>query len=116
MIVDNIGGDVFAPCLAALAIGGRFVTIGRMGGVLKGELDLDRLALRRLHLYGVSNRLRNPAQRAQSTKPFVADLMPALRDGRLRSIVDRAFALSEIVDAQAYLEADKHVGKLVILI
>ena len=42
MIVDNIGGDVFAPCLAALAIGGRFVTIGRMGGVLKGELDLDR--------------------------------------------------------------------------
>jgi len=26
------------------------------------------------------------------------------------------FALSEIVDAQAYLEADKHVGKLVIRI
>jgi NADPH:quinone reductase len=116
MIVDNIGGDVFAPCLAFLAVGGRFVTIGRMSGVLKGELDLDRLALRRLHLYGVSNRLRNPAQRAQSTKRFVADLMPALRDGRLRPIVDRAFALSEIADAQAYLEADKHVGKLVIRI
>ena len=45
MIVDNIGGDVFAPCLDALAVGGRFVTIGRMSGVLKGELDLDRLAI-----------------------------------------------------------------------
>ena len=67
MIVDNIGGDVFAPCLDALAVGGRFVTIGRMSGVLKGDLDLDRLALRRLHLYGVSNRLRKPAQRAEST-------------------------------------------------
>ena len=116
MIVDNIGGDVFAPCLNALAVGGRFVTIGRMSGVLKGELDLDRLALRRLHLYGVSNRLRKPAQRAESTRRFVADLMPALSNGSLRPIVDRSFALSEIAEAQAYLEADKHVGKVVVRI
>ena len=116
MIVDNIGGDVFPACLDALAVGGRFVTIGRMSGVQKGELDLDRLALRRLHLYGVSNRLRKPAQRAQSTKRFVADLMPALQNGSLRPIVERTFALTEIADAQAHLEADRHVGKLVIRI
>jgi NADPH:quinone reductase len=116
MIVDNIGGDVFPACLNALAVGGRFVTIGRMNGVLKGELDLDRLALRRLHLYGVSNRLRRPAQRAESTKRFVADLMPALQEGRLKPIVDRTFALGEIAAAQAYLEADRHVGKVVIRI
>jgi NADPH:quinone reductase len=116
MIIDNICGDIFAPCLDALAVGGRFCTIGRMSGVLKGALDLDRLALRRLHLYGVSNRLRKPAQRAESTKRFVADLMPALSDGRLKPIVDRSFALSEIADAQAYLEADKHVGKVVVRI
>ena len=116
MIVDNIGGDIFPACLDALAVGGRFVTIGRMSGVLKGELDLDRLALRRLHLYGVSNRLRKPAQRAESTKRFVADLMPALSDGSLKPIVDRSFALSEIAEAQAYLEADRHVGKVVIRI
>jgi NADPH:quinone reductase len=116
MIVDNLGGDVFPACLDALAVGGRFVTIGRMSGVLKGELDLDRLALRRLHLYGVSNRLRKPAQRAESTKRFVADLMPALREGRLKPIVDRTFALGEIAAAQAYLEADKHVGKVAIRI
>jgi NADPH:quinone reductase-like Zn-dependent oxidoreductase len=46
MVVDNIGGDVLAPCLEALAVGGRFVTIGRMSGVTKGELDVDRLAER----------------------------------------------------------------------
>jgi NADPH2:quinone reductase len=61
MVVDNIGADVLAPCLEALAVGGRYVTIGRMSGVTKGELDVDRLAERRLHLYGVSNRLRSPA-------------------------------------------------------
>jgi NADPH:quinone reductase-like Zn-dependent oxidoreductase len=116
MVVDNIGGDIFPACLDALAVGGRFVTIGRMSGVLKGELDLDRLALRRLHLYGVSNRLRNPGERAESTRRFVADLMPALRDGSLRPIVDRSFPLSELAQAQAYFEADRHVGKVVIRI
>ena len=114
MVVDNIGGDVLAPCLAALAVGGRFATIGRMSGVLKGELDVDRLAERRLHLYGVSNRLRNAAQRAESTRRFVADLMPALEEGRLRPIIDRCFALGDIVAAQAHVEADRHVGKVVI--
>src|ERR1700730_15418723 len=28
MVVNNIGGDVLAPCLEALAVGGRFVTLG----------------------------------------------------------------------------------------
>jgi hypothetical protein len=35
-------------------------------------------------------------------------------DGSLQPIIDRAFALTEIAEAQAYLEADKHVGKVVI--
>jgi NADPH:quinone reductase len=114
MVVDNIGGDVLVPCLEALAVGGGFVTIGRMSGVTKGELDVDGLAERRLHLYGVSNRLRAPAQRAESAKRFLSDLLPALSDGRIRPVIDRSFPLDEIAAAGAYLEADKHVGKVVI--
>jgi NADPH:quinone reductase-like Zn-dependent oxidoreductase len=114
MVVDNIGADVFEPCLKALAVGGRFVTIGRMSGATKAEFDVDLLAERRLHLYGVSNRLRTPAQRAESAKRFVADLMPALSDGRIRPVIDRSFPLDDIAAAGAYLEADRHVGKVVI--
>jgi NADPH2:quinone reductase len=114
MIVDNIGADVLAPCIEALAVGGRYVTIGRMSGVLKGELDVDRLAEHRLHLYGVSNRLRNAAQRAESMRRFVADLMPALSEGKIRPIIDRSFPLADLALAQAHVEADHHVGKVVI--
>jgi NADPH:quinone reductase len=114
MVVDNIGGDVLAPLVAALAVGGRYVTIGRMSGVTKGELDVDRLAERRLHLYGVSNRLRNAALRAESMRRFLADLMPALADGKIRPIVDRSFPLAELPAAQTHVEADRHVGKVVI--
>jgi NADPH:quinone reductase len=114
MIVDNIGGDVLAACIAALAVGGRYVTIGRMSGVTTGELDVDKLAEKRLHLYGVSNRLRNAAQRAESMRRFVADLMPALEAGQIRPIIDCTFPLDELAAAQAHVEADRHVGKVVI--
>ena len=114
MVVDNIGGDVLVACVNALAVGGRFVTIGRMSGVTKGELDVDRLAERRLHLYGVSNRLRSAAQRAELAKRFLSDLLPALSDGRIRPVIDRSFPLDEIAAAGAYLEADRHVGKVII--
>jgi NADPH:quinone reductase len=46
-------------------------------------------------------------------KRFVADLMPALGDGRIRPIIDRCFALDDIAAAQAHVEADRHVGKVV---
>jgi NADPH:quinone reductase len=114
MVVDNIGGDVLAPCIAALGVGGRYVTIGRMSGVTIGDLDVDRLAERRLHLYGVSNRLRTPAQRAESTRRFVADLLPALGDGAIRPIIDRSFPIEQLATAQTHVEADRHIGKVVI--
>jgi len=114
MVVDNIGADALAPCMDALNVGGRLCTIGRMSGVHSAEMNIDRLAEKRLHLYGVSNRLRNAAQRAESAKRFMADLFPALGDGRIKPIVDRAFPLDNIAAAQAYVEADRHVGKVVV--
>ena len=114
MVVDNIGADALDPCMEAMNVGGRFCTIGRMSGVHTAEFNIDRLAEKRLHLYGVSNRLRNAAQRAESAKRFMADLFPALSDGRIKPIVDRSFPLDEIAAAQAYVEADRHVGKVVI--
>jgi len=39
-----------------------------------------------------------------------------LGDGRLRPIIDRSFPLDEIAAAGAWLEADKHVGKVVLRI
>jgi NADPH:quinone reductase len=37
-----------------------------------------------------------------------------MADGRLRPVIDRSFPLDEIVSAGAWLEADRHVGKVVI--
>jgi NADPH:quinone reductase-like Zn-dependent oxidoreductase len=40
--------------------------------------------------------------------------MPALSEGKIRPIIDRSFPLADLALAQAHVEADHHVGKVVI--
>jgi NADPH2:quinone reductase len=114
LIVNNVGGSVFAECVRALAFQGRLATVGYVDGVLKGEMDIEALHAKRLTLFGVSNKLRSAEQRAESVRGFVADILPAIADGRIRPVIDRAFAFDELPAAKAYMESNAHLGKIVV--
>lgn len=112
--IDAVGAAFFQEILRSLAVNGRFATIGQMTGAPKVELDMDFFAMRRLRLYGVSNRLRTPEERAQATRRFAAEVMPAVASGALRPLVDKVFALEEAGEAHRYVYADRQVGKVVL--
>jgi NADPH:quinone reductase-like Zn-dependent oxidoreductase len=88
--------------------------VGYVDGVLKAEIDLQALHAKRLTLFGVSNKLRSAEQRAAGVPAFVADLMPAIAAGRIRPIVDRVFPFDQLADARTHMEANRHLGKIVI--
>ncbi len=114
LIVNNVGGSVFAECVRALAFQGRLATVGYVDGVLKAEMDIEALHAKRLMLFGVSNKLRSPEQRAESARGFVADILPAIADGRIRPMIDRTFAFDALPAAKAYMESNAHLGKIVV--
>jgi NADPH:quinone reductase-like Zn-dependent oxidoreductase len=114
LVVNNVGGSVFAECVRALAFEGRFATVGYVDGVMKAEIDIDALHSKRLTLFGVSNKLRNAGQRAATVRGFVADLLPMIADGRLRPVIDRVFAFDELPAAKDYMESNAHLGKIVV--
>lgn len=114
LIVNNVGGTVFAACIRALAFEGRFATVGYVDGVMTSEIDIDALHSKRLHLFGVSNKLRGAEQRSVTVRGFVADVLPALADGRIRPVIDRVFAFDELPAAKAAMESNAHLGKLVV--
>lgn len=116
LVVNTVGGSVFAECVRALAFEGRFAIVGYVDGVLKAEIDIEALHAKRLQLFGVSNKLRTAEQRAATVRGFVADLLPAIADGRIRPLIDRVYALDELPDAKARMESNAHVGKLVVRI
>ena len=116
LVVNAVGGTVFAECQRCMAFEGRLAMVGYVDGVLDATIDLQALHARRLRLFGVSNKQRNADQRAAGVPAFVADLMPAFADGRIRPLVDRVFAFDELAAAQAHMQADAHLGKIVLLI
>ena len=70
--------------------------------------------IKRLTLFGVSNRHRTAAQRAETIQGFTRDLPPYFEDGRIRPLVDRTFAFAELPAAIQFMESDGQVGKIVV--
>ena len=114
LVINTVGGSVFAEDVRCMAFEGRLATVGYVDGVLDARIDLQALHAKRLTLFGVSNKLRTPDQRAAGIPGLIADVLPALADGRIRPLVDRAFPFGQVAQAKACMEANQHVGKLVL--
>ena len=89
LIVNTVGGSVFAENVRALAFEGRLATVGYVDGVMHAEIDLAALHAKRLTLFGVSNKLRSKAQRAAAVPRFVAEVVPLIAAGRIEPRIDR---------------------------
>jgi NADPH2:quinone reductase len=114
LVVNNVGGSVFAECIRSLAFQGRLATVGYLDRVMKAELDIDALHAKRLRLFGVSNKHRNAAQRAVTVRGFTADFLPYFAAGRIQPLIDRVYGFDELPEAKAFVESDAHLGKVVI--
>jgi putative PIG3 family NAD(P)H quinone oxidoreductase len=113
VVLDSIGAPYLADNLAALAVGGRLVLIGLMGGA-KAELNLGVLLARRLSLIGSTLRTRSLEEKARLVAAFRARFGADLAAGRIRPVVDRVLPFAKAGEAHRLLQASEHFGKLVL--
>jgi NADPH2:quinone reductase len=116
LVVNNVGGSMFAECVKSLGYEGRLATVGYVDGVMKSEIDIEALHSKRLTLFGVSNKMRNAAQRAVTVEGFKKDFLPLFASGKLKPLIDRVYDFKDLPAAKARMEADAHVGKIVVRI
>ena len=114
LVVNTVGGSVFAECIRCMAFEGRLATVGYVDNTLKAEIDIQALHAKRLTLFGVSNKLRTAEQRSAGVPAFVADFMPLFADGRIEPIVDRVYPFDDLAQAREHMEANRHIGKIVL--
>ena len=114
LVVNNVGGTVFAECIRSLAYEGRLATVGYLDHTLKAEIDIAALHEKRLKLYGVSNKLRTAEQRKATVDGMKRDFMPFFASGKLKPLIHKVFAFDELPKAKAYMESDAAVGKIVV--
>jgi len=114
LAIDLVGGTAFPDCLRALANQGRLAIVGYVDGVLKSEIDLEPVHGKRLQIFGISNTHLTAAERAEATRGFVRDVMPAVADGRITPLVDRVFGFADLPAAKEYVDSNAQLGKVVV--
>jgi len=113
VVLDSIGASYLDANLRSLAIGGRLVLIGLMGGA-KAEIGLGALLVRRLSVIGSTLRARPVDEKAAIVREFLARFGDALEKGRIGPVVDRVLPLAQAAEAHRAIKASEHFGKIVL--
>jgi NADPH2:quinone reductase len=111
VIIDQISGYVANQNLAATAIKGRIINVGRLGG-FSGDFNFDLHAARRINYIGVTFRTRSLEEVREIVRLTWADLGDAVTNGALSLPMDRTYLLEEVTDALARMKANEHFGKI----
>ena len=92
LILDIVGGDYIARDLAALAVDGRLVVIGFMGGDT-ATIDFRRILGRRLTITGSTLRPRSVEEKGQIAAALRREVWPLLESGKVKPVIYRTFPL-----------------------
>ncbi|PRB42211.1 NAD(P)H-quinone oxidoreductase [Pseudomonas sp. MYb2] len=115
VILDPVGGNYSALNLKLIALDGRWVLIGLMGG-REAKLDLAQVLGRRVQLLGSTLRSRDDQFKADLLSDLGQHVWPLFAEGRLRPQLAKAFAVKDAEAAFAELASNTVAGKLVLVI
>jgi NADPH:quinone reductase len=113
LIVDQVSGKVASQNLAATKVKGRIVNVGRLGGT-HADFNFDLHAARRINYIGVTFRTRSIEEIRDIFTAAQSDLWPAVESRKLQLPIDQVFAFDDIGKAFARMEANQHLGKIVV--
>lgn len=114
IILDFIGAPYLTDNLKSLAMDGRVVIIGTMGGAKASDVDLGTILARRLQVIGTALRSRSPKQKADLTRAFWDFAFLRFADGRLEPIIDTVMDWKEVSAAHDRMAANLNTGKIVL--
>jgi NADPH:quinone reductase-like Zn-dependent oxidoreductase len=115
VILDMVGGDYIDRNYDAAAVEGRVVQIAFLSAQPKATANFAKLMVKRLHHTGSTLRPRSNADKAAMVAAIEAKVMPLLREGRVKPLMDSSFPLEKAADAHRRMETSEHIGKIVLL-
>ena len=113
VILDMVAGDYVDRNYDAAAVDGLIVQIAVLGGA-KVTVNIARLMVKRLHHTGSTLRPRSNADKAAMVAAIEAKVMPLMREGRVKPLMDSTFPLEKAADAHRRMESGEHIGKIVL--
>ncbi len=116
VILDVIGGPYWHQNMKSIALKGRMIIVGSMGGAAVEDMVTSALSQKRASVRGTLLRGRPLEEKATLIQAFNNRVMPLFADETIRPVVDRVFPLDQVGEAHAYMESNANFGKIVLKI
>ena len=113
VILDHLGAKYLARNVDLLAVEGRLVVIGLMGG-RKAELDLGMLMTKRAAIIATLLRPRPLEGKAAIVASVEENVWPLVADGTVKPIVHTTIPLHDVRRAHEVVEESSHLGKVLL--
>jgi putative PIG3 family NAD(P)H quinone oxidoreductase len=115
LILDMVGADYVEKNFDAAAIDGRIVQIAVLNGP-KATINAAKIMVKRLHYTGSTLRPRSNADKAAMVRAIEANVLPLLKAGKVKPLMDSTFPLEKAADAHKRMETSAHIGKIVLVV
>jgi NADPH2:quinone reductase len=115
VVLDMVGGDYTARNIDLLSLDGRLVQIATIGGS-RAQINLIPILQRRLTITGSTLRPRTVAEKGAIARALCERVWPLLDAGTVAPVVHATFPLRDASEAHRVMEADTHIGKLVLVV
>ncbi len=112
-ILDVIGGEEIDRNLQAVALKGRIIQVGLMGGA-KVPVNVAALMGRRVSWTGTMLRARPIEEKIALTRRFASEMLPLFDSGQLHPVIDSRFPFDQIADAHRHMAANANAGKIMV--
>lgn len=113
VILDPVGGAYLGDNLRSLAVDGRLVIIGLMGGA-KAELEIGLAMVKRLRIIGSTLRARPVAAKAAVMDELERRVWPRIASGEIRPVIEERIPLPEAERAHQLIAGDATFGKVLL--
>jgi len=114
IILDFIGASYFEQNIDSLAVDGKLIIIGTMGGSKVDNVNLGKILFRRLQIIGTALRSQPVEKKIKLTQSFIDFSLPRFKEDRLVPVIDSIYDWEEVNEAHARMEKNLNIGKIVL--
>jgi NADPH:quinone reductase len=113
-ILDCVGASYVEENLRALALCGRMVMIGTLGGLTGPAFPVGLMLGKRATVIGSVMRARSPEEKMSLAQRATMRLLPMFERGQLRPLVSHRLPMAQCVAGHQLMESNENIGKVIL--
>ncbi len=114
LILDFVGSSYWHQNIRVLAMDGRMVHLGLLGGSSVDKMNLGIILRKRLTIRGSTLRNRTDKYKAQLTEEFMDTTFDLISSKKMKPVIDSVFDWKDVEKAHQRMKNNENAGKIIL--